>query len=137
MARDDFLYVEVLGDRNLLRNLDQMPDVVREILVVKVTQWTKQLEHRCRKHPLSPEAKDPVSCVGLDSEVIEDGKRVEGRVFIHGVPMPRPKKKVAVRSSHDLSRQGEDPSLLWFHRAEGVCHSCFSSRRSYPRILTS
>jgi hypothetical protein len=40
----DFLYIDVLGDRNLLRNLDQMPDTVRAILLDKVEGWTAQLE---------------------------------------------------------------------------------------------
>lgn len=39
----DMLTVEVLGDRNLVRNLDQMPAVVRAILLEKAGDWTTEI----------------------------------------------------------------------------------------------
>lgn len=101
MASDDLFYVEVLGDRNLLRNLDQMPDTVREILVEKVAEWTKKLEARVAENiETRLKQKSGKLASSLDSEVIEEGKRVDGRVFIHGVPYARAQDEGATVGPH-------------------------------------
>jgi hypothetical protein len=129
MARDDFLYLEVLGERNLLRNLDQMPDVVREILVVKVTQWTKQLEQDVADNIHSRLKEKTGKLIGgLDSEVIDEGKRIEGRVFIHGVPHAKVQEEGGVTGPHMI--YPDKAKILAFYGSTG--RKVFARRVSHP-----
>jgi hypothetical protein len=129
MAGDDFLYLNVLGDRNLLRNLDQMPDVVREILVDKVEIWTEQLAEGVRDNiqaHLKQRSGKLLSAV--DTEVIEDGQRVEGRVFIHGVPYAKPQEEGATTPPHMIYPRNS--KVLAFHGVMG--DKVFATRVSHP-----
>lgn len=85
MASDDFLYLDVLGDRNLLRNIDQMPDTVRAILLDKVEHWTNELADAVREN-IESRFKNGGARMKEDVqvEIIEDGLRIDGRVFIAG-----------------------------------------------------
>jgi hypothetical protein len=129
MAGDDFLYVEVLGDRNLLRNLDQMPDTVREILVDKVTQWTQKIKDTAGQNIQARlKQKSGKLLQNLDSEVIEDGKRVEGRVFIHGVPYAKTQDQGATVGPHMI--YPHKARVLAFYGATG--QKVFATRVSHP-----
>jgi hypothetical protein len=129
MARDDFLYLEVLGERNLLRNLDQMPDVVREILVDKVTRWTEQLEQDVGDNiDTRLKKKTGKLRAGLDSEVIENGKRVEGRVFIHGVPHAKVQEEGGTTGPHMI--YPDKAKILAFYGSTG--RKVFARRVSHP-----
>src|SRR3546814_6217067 len=46
----DFLQLTVLGDRNLLRNLEQMPDTVRAILLEKTRALTEDMADKVRQN---------------------------------------------------------------------------------------
>jgi hypothetical protein len=129
MATDDFLYVDVLGDRNLLRNLDQMPDVVRAILLDKVEQWTATLEDDVRENIISRLKEQSGKLLeGLDSEVIDQKNRIEGRVFIHGVPYARPQEEGATVGPHMIyPNKGKVLAFIG-----GTGNKIFATRVSHP-----
>lgn len=129
MATDDFLYVDVLGDRNLLRNLDQMPDVVRAILLDKVEDWTAKLEEGVAANIASKLKEHSGKLAGgLDSEVYQEGKRIVGRVFIAGVPYAKPQEEGASVGPHMIyPNKGK---VLAFYGATG--QKVFATRVSHP-----
>lgn len=129
MALDDFLYVNVLGDTNLLRNMDQMPDVVRAIVLDKVEIWTAQLEQDVRDK-ISTRLKEQTGKLmsGLDSEVIQDGQRIQGRVFIHGVPYAKSQEEGATVGPHMI--YPHKSKVLAFLGATG--QKVFATRVSHP-----
>jgi hypothetical protein len=129
VASDDFLYLDVLGDRNLLRNLDQMPDVVRAVLLDKVERWTATLKDDVRENIASKlKEQSGKLAAGLDSEVYEEGKRVVGRVFIAGVPYARPQEEGATVGPHMIyPRKGK---VLAFYGATG--QKIFATKVSHP-----
>lgn len=129
MADDDFLYVDVLGDTNLLRNIDQMPDVVRAIVLDKVEVWTAQLEQDVRDKITSRLKEQSGKLLsGLDSEVIEEGKRIQGRVFIHGVPYAKPQEEGATVGPHMIyPNKGKVLAFLG-----GTGQKIFATRVSHP-----
>lgn len=125
----DFLYIDILGDRNLLRNLDQMPDTVRAILLDKVEGWTAQLEQDVAANIASKlKQQSGKLAAGLGSEVHEEGKRIVGRVFIGGVPYAKPQEEGADVGPHMIyPRKGK---VLAFIGATG--QKVFATRVSHP-----
>jgi hypothetical protein len=65
---------------------------------------------------------------GLDSEVIEDGKRVEGRVFIHGVPYAKAQDEGATVGPHMI--YPDKAKILAFYGMTGK--KVFATRVSHP-----
>lgn len=129
MAGDDFLYLNVLGDTNLLRNLDQMPDTVRAILLDKVEHWTDELERDVGDNiDARLKSKSGKLRGGLGSEVREDGKRIIGRVFIQGVPHARPQEEGANIGPHMI--YPSKARVLAFIGYEGK--KIFATRVSHP-----
>lgn len=129
MASDDFLYVNVTGDTALLRNLDQMPDTVREICLEKIKAATEKMEEDVATniHSRLQEKSGHLS-EGLGSEVIEDGQTIRGRVFIEGVPYARAQEKGATIRPHMIyPNKGK---VLAFYGATG--QKVFATRVSHP-----
>lgn len=83
MAGNDLFSVAVLGDRNLLRNLSQLPDVVQEILYRKIEGWTDDMADqivdniRSRFKVKSGKLIDAVQAV-----ISEEGGTIKGFVTI-------------------------------------------------------
>jgi len=129
MAGSDFLYVDIVGDRNLTRNLDQMPDIVRAILLEKVASWTNALEERVKDNistRLTQKSGKLLSAV--DSELIEENGKVEGRVFISGVPYAKPQEEGAVTPLHVI--YPKNAKVLAFIAATG--DKVFATRVLHP-----
>lgn len=86
---EEFLSVTVVGERNLLRNLDSMPDVVQQIVLAKVEGYTEDLEDAVIR---SIEANTSTQTGRLMSavrkEVKNEGGRIEGRVYIDEAVAP-------------------------------------------------
>ena len=101
MAADDFLYLNILGESNLLRNIDQMPEVVRELLLEKAEDWAEELEADVADNIQSRlREKSGKLLRGLGREVKQEGKRILARVFIRGVPYARPQEEGAMTPPH-------------------------------------
>ncbi len=97
----DFLSLEIIGERNLLRNLDQMPDTVRAILVDKVRLWTEKTKQQVEDNIVARLKQNSGKLLdGVDMEVVQDGLRVEGRVFIAGVPYAKAQEDGAQTPPH-------------------------------------
>lgn len=89
MSSADFLSVEVVGDRVLLRNLFQLPDVVRQILGPKVEEWTEKTAEAVREnieHKLSE--KTGKLLAGVKTEVTQSKTKINGRVYISAADVP-------------------------------------------------
>lgn len=102
MATEDFLSVEVIGDRNLLRNLDQMPDIVRVILSQKVKTWTEKLADKVRENIESRLNRHTGKLLGsVKTKYTNRGKlQVEGQVYIAGVPYAEAQEEGATTPPH-------------------------------------
>lgn len=123
------LHVDIIGDRNALRNVDQLPDTVREIMLDKVKRWTGELRDLVEQNILDRlDQKTGKLLGGLDSEVIEDGNRVEGRVFIDGVPYARALEDGASIPAHII--RPRNAKLLAFYAASG--DKVFATRVFHP-----
>lgn len=129
MATNDFLYVDVVGDRNLLRNLDQMPDTVRAILLDKVKRYTEQVADDVRTNIMERlNQKTGQLLAGVKTELITEGVRVDGRVYIEGSPHAMAQEKGAVTPPHMIyPRNGK---VLAFMAATG--HKVFATRVFHP-----
>lgn len=129
MAGNDFIYSNIVGDRALTRNLDQMPDIVRVLLVKKVESWTEALKGKVEENIITRlREKTGKLLQGLDMEVIDDGVRVEGRVFIHGVPYAEAQEKGAVTPPHMI--YPKNGKILAFIAATG--DKVFATRVYHP-----
>lgn len=83
MANNDFLSVQVVGEKALLRNFDSLPDVARAIVLAKVEAYTEQLESaviESIEEKTTTQSGKLLSAVRRD--VIEQNGRVEGKVWI-------------------------------------------------------
>lgn len=129
MPTNDFIYSEIVGDRALLRNLEQMPDVVRVILLKKVESWTEQLKDKVEENIIN-RLKERTGRLlrGVGMEVIDDGVRVEGRVFIAGVPYAAAQEKGAVVPPHMIFPK--NGKVLAFIAATG--DKVFATRVFHP-----
>ncbi len=129
MATSDFLYVDVVGDRNLIRNLDQMPDTVRAILLDKVARFTEKVADDVRSNIMERlNSKTGQLLAGVKTELLTEGIRVEGRVYIEGSPHAMAQEKGAVTSPHMIyPRNGK---VLAFLAATG--NKIFATRVFHP-----
>jgi len=129
MASPDFLYAEIVGDRNLTRNLDQLPDIVREILLDKVRSWTEALRDRVEENIVDRlKQKTGNLLKGVQMEIIEDGVRVDGRVYIAGVPYAVAQEKGATTPIHEILPRNS--KVLAFMAATG--DKVFATRVIHP-----
>lgn len=128
MARDDFLYVDVLGERNLIRNLDRMPETVRVILVAKVRDWANKTAAAVRENILQRLKGSGKLAQSVEVELINDGMRVEGRVYIAGQPHALAQERGAAIPPHIIRpRNGK---ILAFYGAMG--DKVFATRVFHP-----
>lgn len=87
MSRD-FLFAEVVGDRNALRNLDHMPDTVRAVLLEKTESNVRKLKEAVEDE-IAKDSKSGKLLSAVRMEVINSGTGpVEGRVFIDETVAP-------------------------------------------------
>lgn len=138
MANDDFLYVDVLGDRNLLRNIDQMPDIVRAILLEKVKSWTEKLKEKVEEniHERLNKSSKPKIYSGspkhladsVEVEIIEDGMKIDGRIYIAGVPYARIQDEGGATPPHMI--YPTKSKVLAFLAASG--DKMFATRVAHP-----
>lgn len=111
-------HVDVIGDRNALRNIDQLPDTVRVILLEKTRVWVTTLQGKVEDNILDRlEQKSGRLLAGVRSEVVEDGIRIEGRVFIEGVPYARAQEDGASIPPHII--RPRNAKVLAFMAATG------------------
>lgn len=124
----DFLFVNVFGDRKALRNLEEMPDVVRAILVEKLKYWTELLRDTVVEY-IQARLKQVTGRLAGDVELefVEDGLRIDGRVYIAGNPYARAQEKGAVVPAHIILPHNK---VLVFMAASG--DKIFSSRVFHP-----
>lgn len=123
----DFLFVNVVGEREALRNLDLMPDTVRAILVEKLHSLTEKLAEQVEDNIYSRLSKTPEK-EGRDHprlrdsvlwEVIDAGSGpVEGKVYIdETVPYARIQEQGGSISPHMIFPR--DGKILAFRAATG------------------
>jgi len=129
MATSDFLYVDVLGDRNLLRNLDQMPDIVRAILLDKVRGFVEDVADDVRANIMARlNSKTGNLLAGVKTELRTEGVRIDGRVYIAGAAHAMVQEKGAVTPPHMIyPRNGK---VLAFMGATG--QKVFATRVFHP-----
>lgn len=129
MATSDFLYVDVVGDRNLLRNLDQMPDTVRAILLDKVARFTAQVADDVRANIMARlNQKTGNLLAGVKTELRTEGVRIDGRVYVEGSAHAMIQEKGGVVPPHMIyPRNGK---VLAFMAATG--HKVFATRVFHP-----
>jgi hypothetical protein len=129
MAVDDLLYVELVGERNLTRNLDRMPDTVRAILLDKVEAWTHRMAEAVRANILARLGQKSGSLLNaVQEEVRIEGGRIEGRVYIAGVPHAVAQEKGAIIPPHII--RPRNAKILAFFGATG--EKVFATRVSHP-----
>jgi len=126
---EDFISTEIIGDRTLTRNLEFMPDTVRAILLAKVESWTEKLKDKVEDNIVARlNSVTGKLLAGLDMEVTQEGLRIEGRVFIAGVPYAAAQEKGAVTQPHMiLPKNGK---VLAFIAATG--DKVFATRVFHP-----
>lgn len=134
----DFLKVEVLGERTLLRNLQYMPDTVRAILLVKTEKLTaelkKQVEENIRKRLNKTDKVKAYSgsarhlADSVESEVTSEGMRVEGRVYIDGIIYARIQEEGGIIPAHII--QPKRGRVLAFMGATG--EKVFATKVFHP-----
>lgn len=129
MANADFLYVEVVGDRNLLRNLAQMPDIVRQILGEKVEYWTDKTAARVRENiEAKLNEKTGKLLNSVKTEVIKSKERIDGRIYIEGVPYAEAQEEGVTTPPHMIfATKGK---VLAFIASSG--DKVFASHVSHP-----
>lgn len=124
----DLLSVHVIGDRNLIRNLDQMPDTVRAILVEKTRVLTEQLASKVRDNIEARLTKtqgrskqysgSPIHLRdAVETLVMDDSEGVEGLVFIGGIPYAKAQESGAATGPHMIFPK--NGKLLAFTAATG------------------
>jgi hypothetical protein len=98
---DDFLYLEVIGDRNVIRNLETMPDTVRVILAAKAEAWVDKLKDKVIDNIHDRFVGGTGKLAGaVESVVVNNGYEVEGRVFIAGIPYAKIQEEGGVTQPH-------------------------------------
>lgn len=125
----DFISVSVVGDRNLLRNLDQMPDTVRAILAAKVGTLTEDLEDAMVESiEANLGSKTGRLAASVKSEVIIENGRIDGRVYIDNVPYAKIQDVGGVIPAHMIYPQAS--KVLAFIGATG--DKVFATRVFHP-----
>lgn len=126
---NDFISVQVLNERKLLRNLEELPDTVRGVLVEKVRGWTQDLHDEVIaniRERLKTKSGDLLE--GVQMEIIQEGLRVEGRVYIAGVPYAQIQDQGGVTPPHII--RPRNAKVLAFLAASG--HKVFATRVFHP-----
>lgn len=86
---EDFISVKVVGERSLLRNFDQLPDVVQKIVLAKVEGYARDLEDRVIDSiERNTTTKSGRLLSAVRREVLQRDGRVEGRVYIDEAVAP-------------------------------------------------
>lgn len=97
MAGEDFLSVDLTGDRKLLQGFDEMPDTVRAVLQKKVELWVHRLRDMVEENirtrliktlgrPKIFSGSDRHLADSVQVEILESGLKINGRVYIAGIP---------------------------------------------------
>jgi hypothetical protein len=113
---DDF-YIEIVGDRRLLQNIEQLPDTVKEILREKVFTWMNKLEDQVIQN-IRDRLKTQTGTLvnSVRQETIDEGNRIDGHVHIDA-PYAAAQDRGAVTPPHIIrARNGK---LLAFIAATG------------------
>jgi len=126
---EDLYYLDIIGERRILDNLDRMPDVVRQILIEKVRSWVEALRDKVESNILEKFKESTGRLLdSIDVEIIDDGVRVDGRVFSSGVPYAKAQEEGSVIPPHlILPTTGK---VLAFAAATG--EKVFATRVSHP-----
>lgn len=126
---DDFLFVDLVGDRKLLRNIEEIPDTVRRLVAEKIRGWTEALRDQVVENIQSRlNTKTGQLARSVQVEIIQDGIRVEGRVYIAGVPYAVAQDKGAVTPAHII--RPREAKILAFIAATG--DKVFATRVFHP-----
>lgn len=114
-----FLSLEILGHREALRNLEYMPDTVRAILLRKTGDWIEELEGRVIDNILSRLNKNSSGKLAgaVQSEVRQQGSRIEGEVWIEGIPYAKAQEQGASIPAHII--EPKNAKVLAFIGATG------------------
>lgn len=134
----DFLQLTVLGDRNLIRNLEQMPDTVRVILLEKTRALTEDMADKVRENiearlnktdkPKEYSGSPTHLKDAVKVRITEDGVRVDGQVYIEGIPYARAQEEGASIPPHMI--YPKKSKLLVFIAATG--DKVFATRVFHP-----
>lgn len=126
---NDFLMVNLLNNRKLLRDIESIPSIVQELLREKIKAWTEELKEvvldniRSKLKSKSGKLEDAV-----DIGFTEDGLRLEGHVFIAGVPYAQAQEKGAIIRPHWIFPV--NAKTLAFYAASG--DKVFAARVWHP-----
>lgn len=116
----DFYHAELIGDRNALLNFERMPDVVKQILHAKITAITDDTEQMVADNITSRlKTKTGRLLAGLHSKVVDLGTRIEGIVYIEGVPYAGIQDAGGTISAHVI-RPKNSPVLRFFMNGQKV-----------------
>lgn len=97
----DLYSVSILGDRNLLRNFESLPDIVKQILFAKVEGWLDELEDKVKENIRDRlQQKTGRLLAAVDQVIQNDGSRIEGMVTIEGVPYAKAQDTGADIAAH-------------------------------------
>ena len=134
----DFLQLTVLGDRNLIRNLEQMPDTVRAILLEKTRALTEDMADKVRENiearlnktnkPKEYSGSPTHMKDAVKVRITDDGVRVDGQVYIEGIPYARAQEEGAAIPPHMI--YPKKAKLLAFMAATG--DKVFATRVFHP-----
>lgn len=124
--------IELFRDQNnLVRNLDQMPAVVRALLLEKAKSWVNAIEDRVRDlivERLGERSGELLA--NVESEVYEQDGRIVARVFIDSdkVPYARAQEQGATIPPHII--RPREAKILAFYAATG--EKVFATRVFHP-----
>lgn len=134
----DFLSVNLTGDRKLLRNFEGLPDVTREVLRQKIRQWTEMMRDAVVQNIIDRLSKTDRSKSysgsarhlrdSVEMEITDDGIRVNGRVYIAGMPYAQAQESGAQTPPHVILPR--NAKVLAFYAATG--HKVFAARVFHP-----
>lgn len=126
---DDFLYVNLLNDRKLLRDIEAIPDDIRLVIREKMRPWMDQLKSLVISNIQSRlERKTGKLEDSIELEITEDGIRFEGRVYSHGVAYAKIQEGGGTTQPHNIfPRNGK---VMAFMAASG--HKVFATHVFHP-----
>lgn len=115
---DDFLYLEVIGEREAVRNLDLMPETVRVVLSKKADAWLDRLIDKVKEN-IRTRFKNRSGRLetAVDGVVVDNGYEVDARVFIEGVPYARAQEEGGFTPPHVI--QARNRKVMAFYGALG------------------
>lgn len=119
-TNNDFLYVEVTKETNILRGLDRMPEIVKVIVAEKIKLGAEKIKetaesnvrsrlnktHKDKKYSGSPKHLAD----SIEIELTNDGIRVNGRVFVDP----------SIPYAHIQDRGGQTPPHMIYPREAKV-----------------